>query len=114
MPDASREFLIILELRLANEALPQMQAVGNVTQVLLPRLALVQADADTMTRVARIRGVLHVYDDPFHKLPADLTPSERTFAAAWQARQQPKTRTGEGLPWDAPGFEPPDQLGHRS
>ena len=109
MSDAPRELLIVLESRPASETLAQLRAVANVTQVFLPRLALVQAGPDTMARLARIRGVLHVYDDPARKLPADLTPAERIFAAAWQARQQPKTRTGEGLPWDAPGFEPPDR-----
>lgn len=109
MPDAPRELLIVLESRPASGTLAQLRAVANVTQVFPPRLALVQAGPDARTRIARIQGVLHVLDDPARKLPADLTPVERTFAAAWQARQQPKTRAGEGLPWDAPGFEPPGQ-----
>jgi hypothetical protein len=109
MTDVPRELLIVLESRPASETLAQLRAVANVTQVFPPRLALVQAGPDTGARIARIRGVLRVLDDPARKLPADLTPAERTFAAAWQARQQPRTRTGEGLPWDAPGFEPPDQ-----
>jgi len=107
MPDVPRELLIVLESRPASETLAQLRAVANVTQVFPPRLALVQADPDARTRIARVQGVLQVLDDPARKLPADLTPAERIFAAAWQARQQPKTRTGEGLPWDAPGFEPP-------
>ena len=109
MPDAARELLIVLESKRASETLAQLRAVANVTQVFPPRLALVQAGPDARARAARIRGVLHVQDDPTRELPADLTPAERIFAAAWQARQQPKTRTGEGLPWDAPGFEPPDR-----
>ena len=107
MPDVPRELLIVLESRPASETLAQLRAVANVTQVFPPRLALVQAGPHAGTRIARIQGVLHVLDDPARKLPADLTPAERIFAAAWQARQQPKTRPGEGLPWDAPGFEPP-------
>lgn len=108
MPDVPRELLIILEPRLADEALSQLRSVANVTQVLAPRLALVRADPETMARVARIGGVLDVYDDAFSELPPNLTPSERLFVSAWQARRQPKTRLGEGLSWDAPGFLPPD------
>ena len=107
MTDVPRELLIVLESRPASETLAQLRAVATVTQVFPPRLALVQAGPDTRTRAARVRGVLQVLDDPTRKLPADLTPAERAFAGAWQARQQPKARAGEGLPWDAPGFEPP-------
>ena len=109
MPDVPRELLIVLDSQPASETLARLRAVANVTQVFPPRLALVLAGPDARTRVAGIQGVLHVLDDPACELPADLTPAERIFAAAWQARQQPKTRPGEGLPWDAPGFEPPDQ-----
>jgi hypothetical protein len=109
MTDVPRELLIVLESQPASETLARLRAVATVTQVFPPRLALVQAGPDTRTRVARIPGVLHVQDDPAGKLPADLTPAERAFAGAWQAGQQPKTRAGEGLPWDAPGFDPPDQ-----
>src|SRR5215469_12413436 len=109
MPDAPHELLIVLESRSASETLARLRAVANVTQVFPPRLALVQAGPDARTRIARIEGVLDALDDPARALPADLTPAERIFAAAWQARRQPKTRPGEGLPWDAPGFEPPDR-----
>ena len=109
MPDAPRELLIVLDSQPASETLARLRAVATVTQVFPPRLALVQAGPDARTRIARIQGVLHVLDNSARNLPADLTPAECAFAAAWQARQQPKTRPGEGLPWDAPGFEPPDQ-----
>lgn len=113
MPDAPREFLVILEPRLADKALAQLRAVANVTQVLAPRLALVRADPETMARAAQIGGGLDVYDDTLPELPPDLTPSERLFVSAWEARRQPKTRPGEGLSWDAPGFLPPDSPVHR-
>lgn len=108
MPDPRREFLVVLEPRLADLALAHLRATGNVTQVLAPRLALVRADPDAMARAAQIEGVLNVSDDTLPELPQDLTPSERLFVSAWEARRQPKTRPGEGLSWDAPGFLPPD------
>jgi hypothetical protein len=113
VPDAPHEVLVLLEPRLADEALAQLRAVAVVTQVLPPRLALVRADPETMGRAAQIAGVRDVYDDTPPELPPDLTPAERLFVSAWEARRQPKTRPGEGLPWDAPGFQPPDSPAHR-
>jgi hypothetical protein len=113
MPDPPREYLVLLEPRLADSALPRLQAIGNVTQVLAPRLALVRAEPSTMARAIQIEGVLHVSDDSLPELPQDLTPSERLFISAWESRRQPKTRTGDGLSWDAPGLLPPDSPGNR-
>jgi hypothetical protein len=112
MPDAPREFLVILEPRLADGALAQLRAVTNVTQV-IGRLVLVQADPEAVARAVRIGGVLHVHEEALPEPPPDLTPSERMFVSAWKARQQPKTRPGEGLSWDAPGFLPPDPPAYR-
>jgi hypothetical protein len=108
MRDPLREFLVVLEPSLADKTLAQLRAITNVTQVLAPRLALVRADPETIARVAQMEGVLDVSDDTLPELPQELTPSERLFVSAWEARRQPKIRPGEGLPWDAPGFLPPD------
>ncbi|MDF0676140.1 MAG: hypothetical protein P0120_17670 [Nitrospira sp.] len=108
MPDPRREFLVVLEPRLADRALAHLRAIGHVTQVLAPRLALVQVAPDTMARAAQIEGVLSVIDGTLAELPQDFTPSERLFVSAWEARRQAKTRPGEGLSWDAPNFLPPD------
>jgi hypothetical protein len=112
MPDPAREFFVILDPGQADSALSQLRAVADVTQVLVPRLALVRADRDAMARAARIEGVLDVRDDAPPELPLDFTPAERAFVSAWEARRQPKTRPGEGLSWDAPGFLPPDPPVH--
>ncbi|MFE5673265.1 hypothetical protein ACFQ58_16825 [Agromyces sp. NPDC056523] len=37
-----------------------------------------------------------------------LTSTERLFVDAWLSRRDPKTRLGDGLPWDAPGMDAPD------
>ncbi|NGO13334.1 hypothetical protein G5C60_38495 [Streptomyces sp. HC44] len=40
----------------------------------------------------------------------ELAPGDRLFVDAWRERPLSKPdRRGEGLPWDAPGFEPPDR-----
>lgn len=45
---------------------------------------------------------------------ADLTPAERLFVDAWRARldEGTKVRPGDGLSWDATGFQPPDPTYH--
>lgn len=108
MPDPRRELLVVLEPGLFDRTLAHLRAIGTVTQLLPPRLALVRAAPDTIARVARIEGVLSVSDDTLAELPQDFTPSERLFVSAWEARRHPKTRPGEGLSWDAPDFLPPD------
>ena len=38
-----------------------------------------------------------------------LNPAETLFVSAWVERSaKPKTRPGDKLSWDAPGFQPPD------
>ena len=113
MSDPLREFLVVLEPLLADKTLAQLRAITNVTQVLAPRLVLVRTDPETIAHVAQMEGVLDVSDDILPELPQELTPSERLFVSAWEARRQPKIRPGEGLPWDAPGFLPPDSSADR-
>jgi hypothetical protein len=112
--DVPREHLVILELGLADQARAKVEAVAVVTQVLRPRLLLIRADPKAEERVARIAGVVGVYDAAPSQTSSDLSPDERVFIAAWAARRQLKTRPGEGLPWDAPGFLPPDAPTDRS
>ena len=114
MSDAPRDQLVILESRLADSALAELRTLASVTQVLPPRLALVRSDRATTARIAQIPGVLSLHDQTLGVVPPDLTAAERTFVDAWAARRQPKKRPGDDLPWDAPGFKPPDMPGGRS
>src|SRR5690348_16522964 len=52
--DVPREYLVILEPGLAEQARTKVEAVAVVTQVLRPRLLLIRADAQAEERVARI------------------------------------------------------------
>jgi hypothetical protein len=105
----ARELLVILDTDGTAAALDRLASVARVTQVLLPRLALVRADAAARDAIRRIPGVIALVEEAPADLPPDLTPEERVFVAAWAARGAPKVRPGEGLDWDAPGFEPPDR-----
>lgn len=113
MADGPHEYLVILESHLADQTLARLKALAIVTQVLRPRLLLIRADAKAEKTAARIAGVLGLYQAAPSKLPLDLTAEERLFVSAWEARRQPKSRPGDSLPWDAPGFVPPDSPRHR-
>jgi hypothetical protein len=86
-------------------------AVGSgaeVLQRLPPRLAIVAADAEGVQALERHPEVRSVFrgDVPPDAL-ARLDEPGRLFAAAWNGRRVPKERRGDGLSWDAPGFDAP-------
>lgn len=108
MADPPRELLLILNSSLANQALRQLESVVIIAQILRPRLVLIRDAPGVQERLSGISGVEGVYDVIPPDLPANLTFAERVFISAWEARQHPKSRPGEGLPWDAPGFVAPD------
>jgi hypothetical protein len=111
MSGASPELLVVLDSPHAASALAELLELASVTQVLGPRLALVRADAATAARIAKIKGVHGVHSGTLGGIPSDLTQKERAFVSAWEMRQRPKERPGDGLSWDAPGFTPPDPPG---
>lgn len=89
--------------------LERIGALVRVLRQLPPRLLIVVADEGAFTALAAIGGIQVVRSRPIPKsLLAGLSASERLFAEAWSQQGRPKVRVGDGQPWDAPGFEPPD------
>jgi hypothetical protein len=87
------------------EALPRG---AHVTQRLPPRLAIVLAGEDELRALERNPHVSHVFRSEIANDDlARLDERERLFAAGWNQRREPKHRRGEGLSWDAAGFDPP-------
>jgi hypothetical protein len=87
------------------EALADLRARGLLSHLLPPRLALVDPGGAGLAEIAGTLGIsVHVDTPP--KLP-DASEAERLFVDAWLSRRAGKTRRGDGLPWDAPGYEPP-------
>lgn len=109
MSELEREFLVVVDPARSREVLARLGEAVAVSQIFTPRLALVRDDPGAQERARSIVGVVHVRTDDPRDLIPDLTPSERLFIAAWVERARPKMRRGEGLNWDAPGFEPPDR-----
>jgi hypothetical protein len=88
--------------------LTRLRAAGTVTALMPPRLALLRPAPGVDP--PRIDGVVYLRRaEEADALPDDLTADERLFVDAWRTRFAPKQRTGDGLAWDAAGFEPPDR-----
>jgi hypothetical protein len=107
------EFLVILSGEQAADALDRVRSTYRVTQMASPRVVVVESGPDEAARLQSIPGVKMVTAG---ELPPGsiegLDDSEVLFVEAWVNRitELPsKRRRGEGLPWDAPGFIPPDR-----
>ena len=81
-----------------------------LVQHLPPRVGVVEGGDDALARLRTAPGVLAVgAPDLAEDVRAELTEAERLFVDGWSLRHRPKTRRGEGLAWDAPGYRPPDR-----
>jgi hypothetical protein len=81
----------------------------TVVQQLPPRLVVIEADDAALAELRGHPDVLGIGDpDLPTALVAALTETERLFVDAWVVGGRPKSRRGDGLSWDAPGFSPPD------
>ncbi|SNQ46520.1 conserved hypothetical protein [Frankia canadensis] len=88
-----------------------LAGVGRVTSAMPPRLVLLAGvPAERAGEVAALPGVRGAFaGDVPAALREALSPAESLFVDGWLARRHGKDRgPGEGLPWDAPGFSPPD------
>jgi xanthine dehydrogenase molybdopterin-binding subunit B len=70
-------------------------------------------------RLENMPGDVQVFTAADRPRPPDvagLSEAETLFVDAWRSRldRPAKVRPGDGLPWDAPGFEPPDPTYHDS
>ena len=81
---------------------------GQILQSLPPRLAIVATDAEGIRTLERSPDISAVYaEDVPEEALEQFDQVSRAFATGWNERRRPKVRRGEGLPWDAPGFDPP-------
>jgi hypothetical protein len=82
-----------------------------------PRVMVLRADTDQLDEIGRQarlamarspEGEVRVVGD--EDALSELDEGAGLFVAGWRARAIDKPdRPGEGLPWDQPGFEPPDR-----
>jgi len=122
MPEPAVEALVILdgadylasaeyqEAADYQEALGALRRNAVVTQFLPPRLALVALPTDLQAlHVPQVRGATVYEDDVPDAVLDKLSEKERLFVSAWATRRVGKERIGDHLPWDAPGYSPPDR-----
>jgi hypothetical protein len=100
-------------------AIEALSEIVPVAQAFPPRLALVDLSitAAVVVEILDQPYTVGVYDAaPPRDVLATLDEGEQLFVAAWLARVELArhggvARPGEGLPWDAPGYKPPDAPG---
>jgi hypothetical protein len=90
---------------------------GRVVERVDPDIVVLQTDADSVADIARASrfaisrapdGSMQTFGD--ESVLDELNDGARLFMEAWRTRPLSKpNRPGEGLAWDAPGFEPPDR-----
>jgi hypothetical protein len=109
---SSQELLVVLE---PHDAQGYQQTLADtaharVTQIASSRLVVLEAESSAISALAALPGVEGVYEAPVpDEVIKRFGESEALFVRAWQMRQQQSRgeRRGEGLDWDAEGFEPP-------
>jgi hypothetical protein len=101
--------LIVLEPGTGQNLQAALAELVTITQSLPPRLLIVAAGPEALDAVRAVPGVAVVATESVPRPVLDsLEPHERVFVEAWNVgRRRKPGRPGEGLPWDARGFEPP-------
>jgi hypothetical protein len=81
----------------ATQALEEIaHAGGHVLHVLTPSVLVAELPMPvTLTTCTTVR-------------PESLDPDSARVADAWTAARSKQAATAEGIPWDSPGYEPPD------
>lgn len=106
-----RELLVILQGDPGDLTSGRIRHGRRVTQRLSDRVfAIEHPGAAALTELRAVPGALVCERGQVpEQLLAELSDAERLWVRAWDSRREgEKERPGSGLPWDAPGFEPPD------
>jgi hypothetical protein len=106
----SQEAIVVLSEHDVTETRSEIERETEILQSISPRVFVVKLAPGVLDRLSKMENV--VASTP-SALPATamrgLSEPERQWAAAWNLRGTKKSRPGEGLNWDAPGFSPPDR-----
>lgn len=107
------ELLVILDSRSADDTLDRLRETMDVMHVASSRLVIVNAETGGTLeeRLRSVAGVVGVAaPDAVTGLAGHgLSEEEQLFVDGWVMRQREgadKQRRGDGLPWDADGFQP--------
>ena len=106
-----RDLLVIITGSRADESFERISAAYKVQQVVSHRVLVVEGNSGELAELKQIPGVSVIASgDAAPGVTEKLDEGESLFVTAWISRMKegPKNRSGDGLNWDAPGFEPPD------
>ena len=109
---AMQEVLILFKEPPSRQAVADLKARYAVKALAPPRIVVLHLQESQLQDLQRMPGLEVVLKGPSSPSPASLTEQERLFITGWQQQQQGeggKHRKGEGLPWDAEGYLPPDR-----
>ena len=107
----ARQVLVVLTDASAAAHASVLQDRHRVLTMFRPRLMVLSVDERAVAELGRDPAVAGVFErDAPHAVIEGLRPEEQLFVDSWllQRTQETKPRVGEGLSWDAPGFQPPD------
>ena len=100
------DFLIFLD---GKESIDRVADQVRIVHSASPRLHVVSMQPSRAESLKALPGVIELTTGTFSpEVMEQLDSQERFFLEAFTSRTDSKQRKGEGLPWDAPGFEPPD------
>ena len=104
------EVLVVLSTTMGGKALEFIRKNFRVLQEVSPRVLILEKTAQAMMLQSRTEVIAVIEGDIDQEILDTLDASETLFSQAWAMRmqKQPEERPGEGLPWDATDFEPPD------
>ena len=105
------EVLILFAEPPSQRAIVDLKTRYRVKALAPPRLAVLDLQEGQLADLQRMAGIEAVLTGPSSSVSASLTEPERLFVTGWQQQQQQgdKRRKGDGLPWDAEGYLPPDK-----
>lgn len=105
-----QKILVIAGMEDGDDLLRRLGGASTISMVLSPRVFVLQASSPTVEAISDLPGVVlaSAGEIPEEAL-LGMSEAEATQIAAWNLRiaQKDKTRPGEGMEWDAEGFEAP-------
>jgi hypothetical protein len=107
-----RQVLALLRTDAAVSQLERVQKQYTVISLLRPRILVLDVDDEMAAQLRRDPEIIGVYEGQVPaEIVAQLEAGEKLFVNAWSQQQsgEGKKRTGDGLPWDSPGYVPPDR-----
>jgi hypothetical protein len=107
---STRAVLVLLPEASASEHEDRLRGAYRVLTMLRPRIVVLEVDEEAMTALRQDPTLAGVYEQSAPpEVLAGLRPDERLFVEGWSQQQAGKNqpRRGDGLSWDATGFQPP-------